>query len=149
MESVSSNLTLFYKIFVPVFWTIFFGAFSAALLLSPEEKGGISGAWPQKLAIGGIFLSGLVFLFFTLMRLKRVEIGDGFVYVTNYFQSYRYPLHNIERVETVRSVLIPFGRIYLRVPGRFGRAVLFVPAMGRLKAVIEQTPELKAIWSAS
>jgi hypothetical protein len=69
--------------------------------------------------------------------------------VTNYFQSYRYPLHNIEKIETVRSVLISFGRIHLRVPGRFGRVILFVPAMGRLKAVIEQTPELKVIWSAS
>lgn len=149
MERVSSNLTLFYKIFIPVFWIVFFGAFSIALLLEPSELGGDSGSWSLRIGLGFFFITGFATLYFTLMQFKRVEIGAEFVYVTNYFQNVRYPLHNIERIETSTFLFFSVASIYLKVPGRFGKKILFTPAMSRLKAALEKNPALKSIWNAS
>lgn len=148
MERVSSNLTLFYKVFVPVFWIVFFGSFTAAVLLSPEDSEGQVMDWKMGAGIGFFFLSGAALLFFTLMQLKRVEMGEGYIYVTNYFQNYRYPYHNIERIETSTFLFFSVASIYLKVPGRFGKKILFAPVMSRLKAVLNQEQALHLIWNA-
>ncbi|MFM8448891.1 MAG: hypothetical protein ACKOAY_02190 [Haliscomenobacter sp.] len=148
MERVSSNLTLFYKVFVPVFWIVFFGSFSAAVLLSPEDSKGEVLDWKMGLGIGFFFISGVVLLYFTLMQLKRVEMGEGFIYVTNYFQNYRYPYHNVERIEISTFLFVSVASVYLKVPGRFGKKILFAPAMGRLKERLPQDSAFPVIWNA-
>ncbi|MBK6948077.1 MAG: hypothetical protein IPH16_08520 [Haliscomenobacter sp.] len=145
MERVSSNLTLFYRIFVPVFWIVFFGSASVALIALPYQFVGSIPAGPFRIGVGFFFLSGAAALYFTLMQLKRVEIGGGFVYVTNYFKNYRYPYNNIERIEVSTFLFFSIASIYLKTPGNFGQKVTFAPEMPRLKAVLEANPELKKV----
>ncbi len=145
MERVSSNLTLFYRIFVPVFWIVFFGSASAALIILPYQFVGNIPAGPFRIGVGFFFFSGAALLYFTLMQLKRVEIGGGFVYVTNYFKNYRYPFHNIERIEVSTFLFFSIASIYLRTPGNFGRKITFAPERSRFRAVLEANPELKKI----
>lgn len=145
MERVSSNLTLFYRIFVPVFWMVFFGSASVALIALPYQFGGNIPAGPFRIGVGFFFLSGAALLYFTLMQLKRVEIGSGFIYVTNYFKNFRYPFHNIERIEISTFLFFSIASIYLKTPGHFGRKITFAPEMSRFKAALEANPELKKV----
>jgi hypothetical protein len=142
MERVSSNSTLFFVIFLPVFWTVFFGAVTTALLLQPFAFIGNNPAGPFRIGLAFFFLSGLALFYFTLLRLRRIEIGQGFVYVTNYFKNYRYPYHNIASIETSTFLFFHIGAITLKNPGYFGRRILFLPAMRRLKAVLAANPGL-------
>lgn len=126
MQRVSSNLTLFFKLFVPTFWIVFFGAVTLALWLNKEDfYGDLNGG---ALRIGALFfyLSGLVLYYFSLLPLKRVEMDPLFVYVTNYFQNYRYPWHNIEALEDSAFLNFKVVRITLKSPGKFGKHIRFI-----------------------
>lgn len=142
MQRVSTNLTLFFKFFIPVFWLVFFGAFTiAALLLDYEYVGSISAA---TFRIGTVlfFVSGAVLFAFTLMRLKRVEMDENFVFVTNYFKSVRYPYHNIEKIEESSFLFLKVVSIHLKTPGSFGRRVVFLASLKLYQLFWDAHPEL-------
>ena len=140
MQRVSTNLTLFFKFFIPIFWIVFFGAFTVTVFAYPSEYyGEIPG---QAFRIGTVFffLSGVAMLYFTLMRLKRVEMDEHFVYVTNYFKNYRYPFHNIEKIEESRFLFLTMVIIYLKTPGNFGKSIRFIASNSKYKNFWETYP---------
>ncbi len=142
MQRVSTNLTLFYKFFIPVFWIIFFGALTTATFFYGEE---LSGAMPVKsLQIGTLlfFISGALVLALTLMRLKRVEMNEEFVYVTDYFRNFRYPWHNIEAINEVKFLFFNIVSIRLKTPGTFGKRMTFIASKSQWEAFLKGHPEL-------
>ncbi len=143
MQRVSSNLTLFYKFFVPVFWTVFFGAVTLTALLADYAYVGNIPRRTFQLAVVAFFLSGILLFVFTLLRLKRVEMSPDFVYVTNYFKNYRYPYQNIEKLEINRFLLFHTATLHLRQPGSFGRKMTFVANYYRLRDFLDNHPELR------
>lgn len=143
MQRVSTNLTLFYKFFIPVFWIIFFGAFTVASFFYGEElSGGLS---VRSFQIGTLlfFLSGVAVLGFTLMRLKRVEMNREFVYVTDYFKNFRYPWHNIESIQEADFLFLQIVTINLKAPGSFGKRIIFIASKGLLEGFWHENPELR------
>ena len=142
MERISSNLTLFFKIFIPTFWIVFFGAVLAAAILTPYEHVAQIRRGPFQISVLLFFLSGVVMLYFTLMQLKRVEMDSRFIYATNYFKTYRYPYHNIERIEVNRFLFFNSAVVHLQQGGRFGSQILFIPSLFRLRDFLENHPEV-------
>ncbi|HFA51855.1 MAG TPA: hypothetical protein ENJ95_22795, partial [Bacteroidetes bacterium] len=98
MQRISSNATLFLKVFFPLFWLVFFGIFTLAVILSNVEQFTAFNFAYVKLAIGAIFIIFAIIFYFTLIQLKRVELDGGYIYASNYFKTYRYPYHNIEKI---------------------------------------------------
>jgi len=145
MERVSTNLTLFYKFFIPVFWLVFFGSVTVASLLYSFEYIGQIPASTFRLIMVLIFLSGAVTLYITLLRLKRVEMSEDFIYVTNYFKNFRYPYHNVEGIRTSRFFFFRIATLTLREPGSFGKNILFIPSSHRFQAFFEEHPEMKVL----
>lgn len=126
MQRVSTNLTLFYKFFIPIFWIVFFGSVTAMVFLSPRAAYGSIPGWQFRIGMLIFFLSGVAMLFFTLMQLKRVEMDDHFIYVTNYFKNYRYPYHNVEKLHETRFFFFNVVTIILKAPGSFGKKMTFM-----------------------
>ena len=145
MERVSTNLTLFYKFFIPVFWLVFFGSVTVASLLYSFEYIGQIPAPTFRLIMILIFLSGAVTLYITLLRLKRVEMSEDFIYVTNYFKNFRYPYHNVEGIRTSRFLFFRVATLTLREPGSFGKNILFIPSGQRFEAFFEEHPDMKVL----
>lgn len=143
MQRISTNLTLFLKLFIPVFWIVFFGSVTAAAMLYQFEYVGDIPARTFRLLTAAFYLSGLLLLAFTLMRLKRVEVDEEFFYVTNYFKTARYPFHNIEKVEVSHFFFFRTATIYFRKPGIFGRRATFVPTGYRFREFWETHPDLR------
>lgn len=143
MQRVSTDLTLFYKFFIPIFWIVFFGAFTISVLaLNRAYYGSIAGG-PFRIGVVVFFLSSVAGLYFSLMRLKRVEMDEDFVYVTNYFRTVRYPYHNIEKIRESDFLFLKIVNLYLHTPGRFGRRITFVASQSRFRLFWEQHPGLK------
>lgn len=143
MQRVSTNLTLFFKFFIPVFWIVFFGAFTiTAFAYKSEYYGDIPGG-PFRIGAVFFFVSGVVLLLFTLMRLKRVEMDDHFVYATNYFKNFRYPYHNIEKIEESKFLFLTNVIIHLKTPGSFGKQIRFIASNVHYRSFWEQHPELR------
>ena len=142
MQRLSSNLTLFFKFFIPVFWLVFFGAFTAASLLYKYDHVGNIPASTFKIGVILFYLSGVIMFVFTLMKLVRVEANDSFVYVTNYFKAARYPFHNIEKFSERHFLSFLLVSIYFRQPGQFGKRVTFIATRKAYKMYWEQYSEL-------
>ena len=142
MQQVSTSLTLFLKIFLPIFWTAFFLAFTIAVWVL---DGSTFGGFPiQSFRIGMlIFLVvGMGLLYWSVVRLKRVEMDQDFVFVTNYFKNVRYPWHNIENIEERDFMIFRTIHIVLKQPGIFGKRITFVASRRKFNAFIKENSHL-------
>lgn len=149
MQRVSTNLTLFFKFFIPTFWIVFFGAFTAAAFVFKTEYYGDIPGGSFRLGTVLFFLSGVVVFVFTIMRLKRVEMDEHFVYATDYFRNFRYPYHNVEKIDESKFLFFQTVTIYLKTPGTFGKYIWFIASNSRYKAFWEKHPELRKSLLAS
>ena len=144
MERISSNSTLFLKFFIPVFWIVFFGAFTLASLFFKFSYVGNIPALYFRIGVLLFYASGILMFVFTLMRLVRVEMSPGSVYVTNYFKHIQYPFHSVEKMEISRFGFFKVGVLHLKDKGAFGKKLTFVVNAARLDDFWEKHPELKA-----
>ncbi|HNM23986.1 MAG TPA: hypothetical protein PKL15_01100 [Saprospiraceae bacterium] len=125
---LSSSHTLFWRIFVPIFGTVFLAGFLLVFLLTAEEA--LSLPFPAVwLRIGTFLLMGgwLWLLRRTVWRLKRVDADDAFLYVTNYWTTVRYPWTDVQEITEKKRAGRRIVTITLRAPGRFGQNISFLP----------------------
>jgi hypothetical protein len=147
MQRISSNFTLFFKIFIPVFWTVFYGAFTITLLFAdPGDLGYLSrGLIPYSNL--GFYLATLLIIYLTLWKLKRVELDAEYFYVTNYFKTFRYTYHSIAEIRTTSLLVFQIMTIEFNKPSSFGNRVHFILEPRLLKDFNENNPEVLAgLW---
>jgi len=126
MQRLSSNFTLFLKIFVPVSWLSFFGLFGAVIfLLDPMDEPFLTSTFFRSIYVVGFILFG-IFLYFTLFQLKRVETENGQLFVTDYFKTVRFPIENVKKITSTNLGLTKIGRMHLHNKGVFGSKIPFV-----------------------
>jgi len=142
MQQVSTSLTLFLKIFVPVFWTVIFASFTMAVwFLDTSHFAGM----PIQIFRYGItvfLLVGIAFFYFTVLRLKRVEMDQTHIFATNYFKNYKYPWSNVENIEERDFVIFRTIHIVLKEPGTFGKKITFVASRRKFNSFIKENPHL-------
>lgn len=142
MHRVSTNWTLFLKFFIPVFWIVFFGAVTIAVLLYQFEYIGDIPAVNFRIGMVLFFVSGLLLMLFTLMRLKRVELSTESVFVTDYFKSRKYTYDSIEEISISRFLFFATANIRLHQKGTFGKNMVFVPNLELFRYFLTQHPEV-------
>lgn len=140
MQRVSTSATLFLKFFIPTFWIVFFGAMAVAMFFAPQASFGRIPMGAMRIGIVVFFLLGTAGLYWSLMRLKRVEFDDQFVYATNYFKTFRYPYHNVEKMQESDYLFFRSMHIYLKETGKFGRKITFVVSQKRLDDFLKEHP---------
>lgn len=145
MQRISSNATLFLKVFIPTFWIVFFGIFTIAVWRLDNTGFGPVPAQTLKIGLTAFFLIGSGLLYFSLMQLKRIEMDDLYVYASNYFKTYRYPFHNIEKITERDMGVFHLVSIYLKTPGNFGKKLRFLLDEPMFRDFLEQHPEAAAI----
>lgn len=140
IHRISSNLTLFYKFFIPTFFIVLFGAVTIA-------------AWTikgvpffPKIGITITYLGMVLVMTLTLLRLKRVEIDADFVYVTDYFRHFRYPYHNIEKIVEKDFRLFRIATIHFVKSGTFGKTATFLPSGSLYNDFWNTHPERRVEW---
>ncbi len=139
---LSSNMTLFYKVFIPTMWIVFFGLFTLSLFLTAtEEFTAISNnSFRIPVLIG--YLVCLAFLFFTVMDLKRVDITTTHIMVSNYFKTYRYEIEDIEKIKDINLIIMTLWSIHLKSKGSLGRKIRLILDKGNLKEFIAENPQI-------
>ena len=128
--SVSSGWTLFLKLVLPITWTTFFGTFVGVILFSEDGaylvSGGIITPMLVRIIASTFLLVGVALFYWLFMRLKRVDVDNDFMYVTNYFKARRYPYHNIEKMVKNQYLMFRPVTIYLKEAGTFGKKIIFL-----------------------
>lgn len=137
MQRISTNLTLFYKLFIPTFYLAFFGAFTIVSLTFKA----IPLLWHIIIVV--LFLASGTLLYFTLLQLKRVEIDAQHLYVTNYFKHFRYSLDSVEKIVEKDYTLFRIATIHLHQKGSFGQKMIFIPSGSLYNDFWKNHPELR------
>ena len=119
--------------------------FTIAVLASGVGKAPILESWTFKLGLLGFLLGGIVFLYFTLFRLKRVELDHEHLYVTNYFRSVKYLLVDVDYITETNLGLAHLGHIYLKAPGIFGKRLTFLQSRQKFEDFIKADPDLSKL----
>ncbi len=119
MMRVSSNFTLFFKLFIPTVWIVFFTLFTGALFLAdPQQLPFLtSPVFKFPFLVGYILFFAL--LRYTLMPLKRVEMGPDYYYVSNYFATYKLSYEDIASIR-----IYPLGRLQMMILDLKGKSSL-------------------------
>ena len=141
MTQVSSNLTLFYRLFVPVFFGVFLGALVVFAWTHPQAYYGSLRGDYLRVGVTALLAGLLALTYFTLWRLRRVEMGREWVYVTDYFRQARYPWSNVESVRETPLGLLRLVRVRFHAAGTFGSTALFVASASRWRMFKEEQSE--------
>lgn len=127
---LSSNATLFWRVFMPVFSVVFLGGIVVAHWLTPAED-----LYPRKFPVAEIRIGLtvlwallLALIYRTIWRIKRVETDGQFVYVSNYWITVRYPFDSVSHVFLGKKIGRRIARMHLKAPGRFGDTIRFLPS---------------------
>lgn len=141
MHRLSSNATLFLKLFIPVFWTtIMVGITLVAWLSDESDFGGLN---MSSLRWGSLFALVMGVAVFTLLfwPLKRIETDGEKVYVSNYFRTaFYYWNRDVATFYQDRFLFLKVATIELNGVGSFGRKMRFVPSKKLLLAFQEEFP---------
>ncbi len=142
MQQVSTSLTLFLKIFVPLFWTVIFFSFTMAVwFLDRSHFAGLP-IQTFRYGITVFLLVGITFFYFTVLQLKRVEMDQAHIFATNYFKNYKYPWSNVENIKERDFVIFRTIHIILKEPGTFGKKITFVASRRKFNSFIKENPHL-------
>jgi hypothetical protein len=128
MQRVSSQLTIMLRIFLPTVWFTLMLSIVILLMWTVRGKAGLLAnpfIWVGLLLILGC---GFVVVYFFLWRLYRVDMDDRYMYISNYFRTYKYPFSDIETISDSGALPGRLFRITLKAKGSFGRHIYFLAA---------------------
>lgn len=141
MFRLSSNATLFFKIFLPVFWTTVMVGVNLVVWFAPEHYFGGLPLTSLRYAVLFTLIVGAAGMWLLLWPLMRVETDGTDVYVSNYFRTAYY---NWERdVVGIEESGFPLFRLCwleLNGVGSFGRRLRFLGSKKLLAEFREAFP---------
>lgn len=139
MKNISTSLTLFLKLFIPIFWMVFFGAFTIGSFFKDIAIGPFL---PEtfRFVMIAFFLLGCTLFYFTLIQLKRVDMDDDFMYVSNYFKTVRYPYPSIDKIKERDWILFHTVHVSFREKGMFGDRIVFLCRGKKLSRFLASHP---------
>ena len=126
MERVSSQLTIFLRIALPTIWLT--TVLSLTFLLAWIVRGKAQIFSNPLVWIGFILVlgSGIAFIYFFLWRFYRVDMDNRFVYISNYFKTFKYPFSDVESIRPSSVLPTRIFVIKLRSRGSFGKEIHFL-----------------------
>lgn len=148
MKRLSSSATLLLKLFLPVFWTVFFGSFVVALLLFDGYNPMINSIY-FKTGIILFYFSGLLIIYFTFWKLRRVEVDSDYFYVTDYFKTVRIPFPLVRKITELNFVLFSTMTIHLKQKGYFGKKITLIQSKQKVDDFLRARTDLHLFFDGS
>lgn len=140
-HNITASSTLFFKYFLPTIYVVFFGTLMIVFLFADKFRVGSMSPMAFKIAYMALFVAVVALMYFTLFRLKRVEVDDQHIYITNYLKIFRYPFASIERITATDYGIWLVMQVHLVQPGHFGRRSTFLVHRRRLTQYLADYPE--------
>ncbi|MFN8339793.1 MAG: hypothetical protein U0T36_12325 [Saprospiraceae bacterium] len=142
MHRVSSNFTVFFKLFLPTVWIVFFSIFTISLFTVDEQTLPFLTSPAFKYPFLIAYLIFFALIYFTIMQLKRVELGTDCYYVSNYIKTYRLIYEDIDSIK-----IFPIGRLelftfQLKAKGSFGNKIVFLASKQLMEMFRQSHPDL-------
>lgn len=143
MQRVSSQLTIVLRIVIPTVWLTTILSFVILLGIAVRGKAGLFGnpfIWIGLLIILG---SGFTLIKWLLWRFYRVDLDHRYLYISNYFSTYKYPLSDIESIVPSATFPTRIFCIVLKSKGTFGKKIWFLASQTLWQDYLLEHPEVK------
>src|SRR6516162_183177 len=88
-RSLSSRMTFFGKVIFPTIWITGFGFATLSFFLKNDRS------FPQFLVF---WIVGIVVIYFSFLRMKRVRRDEAALYISNYLKEIRIPFRDVAAV---------------------------------------------------
>lgn len=127
---LSSAQTFFIKIVFPVLWIGVFGAVTFVLFFAGDSLPGRNRTSPPpetRWFVLGAGIVGSAVVFWSCGRLKRVDMDDRYLLLSNYREEIRVPLAEVVAVHENRWLSLHPITLEFRRPTPFGERVVFMP----------------------
>ena len=125
MHKLSSNFTLFWKIFFPVFFLTILYLLGFVMLFAENDAFFLFSSPLAKIIYWILMILVLVIFYFTILNIKRVEFDKEYFYVTNFFKTIRIPVAGIEYIK-LSSIPFFFSKVILTNKSTFGKRITFI-----------------------
>ena len=83
-----------------------------------------------------------LFLYFTFMKLLRVDMGPEKFYASNYMKTYAYDYSNIQKIDEQNYGIFKLIVIHLNSKGSLGNRITFIPSYKNYEFFIDGHKEL-------
>lgn len=125
-RTISSAQTFLIKVILPVVWI---GGFSAATIFLFAGGSGERGAPDPSLKWTFLLVTllGTALFYWSCIPLKRVELDDSALYVSNYRTDITVPLRDVESITENRWINVHPVTIHLVRDTEFGSRIVFMP----------------------
>ena len=120
MIRLSSAWTLVLKLFFPVFYIVFMGAWSISTIYLGDEVSPVFEHWVYRISMVILFITGVLLFRYTTWRLKRLDGSSTHFYITDYFKTFRYSFDSLYELKPISFGPFHFLRIKLKEKGSFG-----------------------------
>lgn len=142
IDRVSSQLTILIRIAIPTVMVA--TILSLLVLLGFAVQGRPQVFTNPVILIIVIFILGTTVLFIRLILWKifRIDMDENFIYVSNYFKTFKYPYAD---VESIRETSLMPGRVYmirLKSKGSFGQNIYFLASQKLWTDFVSEHPHL-------
>ncbi|MEO5581524.1 MAG: hypothetical protein ABIR66_02440 [Saprospiraceae bacterium] len=141
MTRVSSGWTLVLKIFLPVFYGVFMLTWTVATIKSGDEVSPLFETRFYKIAMTTLFIIGMLIVRYTVWRLKRMDISNPYIYVTDYFKTFRYTVDSIDSMNTFYIGWLKFLRVELREKGSLGKRFIVLLEKSMWDSYLDTHPD--------
>src|SRR5688500_7798464 len=142
MDRVSSQLTIFLRIALPTIWLTTILSLTVLLALAVRGKAQV---FSNPVVWVGFFLvlvTGIAFIYFFLWRFYRVDMDERYVYVSDYFRTYKYSFSDIESIRPTSWAPTRIFTIRLKSKGTFGREIHFLASQKLWGDFVDEHPGL-------
>ncbi len=126
MQRVSSNFTVFFKLFIPTVWIVFFTIFTISIFTIDDQSLPFLTSPVFKYPFLAGYLIFFALIYFTIIQLKRVELGPDFYYVSNYLKTYKLVYEDIASVSIFSLGRLMIVSFRLKASGSFGNKIVFL-----------------------
>ncbi len=124
MIRLSSNFTLFFKIFVPTFFIVFYGLITIFFFVGESQVFHIGAWFPYSNLL--FYLATVFILYKTVFQLHRIDCSDEYFVVSNYRHSYRYTYDSVASYTESSFLIFTFGRLEYKSPSTLGIKIRFL-----------------------
>ena len=143
MQRVSSQLTIVLRIVLPTVWLTTILSIVILLSWAVRGKAGLFGNPFIWISLAVILGTGFAFIKFLLWRFYRIDMDSRFIYVSNYFKTYKYPFSDIEFIRDSKTLPGRVFCIHLKAKGSFGQKIYFLASQVLWIDFLKEHPEVK------
>ncbi len=73
-----------------------------------------------------MYISFITLMWFTIMNLKRVEADQDYIYVTNYYNTFRYLKSDIDQISTKSYSFFRVTTLTMKEATKMGKKIRFL-----------------------